>query len=118
MNVITKLKAVKERNFKVGDIVRIIEVTNIDMEHKEYCEKFGNIKAGTLMRVYKVTKKDEDEDEIYCTENDRIICNKVCKDYCISLEKIDNPEEITHSCYSRFEKVNNRLHLKGGDING
>lgn len=105
MNILTKLKAVKERNFKVGDIVRIIEVTNIDMEHKEYCEKVGNIKRGTLMKVYKVTKKDEDEDETYCTENDRIICNKVCKDYCISLEKIDNPEKITHSCYSRFEKV-------------
>lgn len=103
MNVITKLKTIKERNFKVGDIVRIIEVTNIDMGHKEYCEKFGNIKAGTLMRVYKVTKKDDDE--TYCKKENRILCDKINKDYCISLEKIDDPEEITHSCYSRFEKV-------------
>lgn len=101
MNVIKRLNAANDKDFKVGDLVEIIEVTDHDIGHKQYCNK-ANIVSGVIMRVTSVKYKQN----YHCNdEDDRIICDKVCEDMCVSLAKIDDRSLITHSCYTKFRKV-------------
>lgn len=102
MNVITRLKIANDKNFKVGDLVKIIEVTDQDRQHKRYCINNG-ITVGTVMKVNRITKKTIDSE--YCDKEDRIICDIVNKDYCISLQKLNDSNYITHSCYTTFRKI-------------
>ena len=100
MNVINKLNLAKDKDFIVGDLVEIIEVTDNDIGHKEYCNEVGIIK-GTIMKVTKTELKDER----ICSEEDMVICKQVCKNKCIRLKSIDGNYSITHSCYTKFRKI-------------
>lgn len=101
MNVIKEIVLANDKDFKEGDLVEIIEVTDHDQPHKEYCYKSG-MTPGTIMIVSSVKRKQGN----HCQdEDDRIICNEVCKDNCVSLRKIDNKMANTHSCYTRFKKI-------------
>lgn len=102
MNIIKNLNTIKDKEFKVGDLVRIIEVETREIAHKEYCNSQG-IVEGTIMRVSRV--EDKSDALQYCDNDDRVCCDKICKDKCITVCKLDDKFEMTHSCYSKFVKV-------------
>jgi len=41
MDILKALSEVKDIDFNRGDIIEVIEITDIDMYHKKYCEQVG-----------------------------------------------------------------------------
>lgn len=99
MDILKSMNLVKDRIFKVGDLVEIIEVTNDDPHHRKTCYRKG-IVPGTIMRVATVKEKDP----VYCNEVDRIICDQVCNK-CVSVAKLDNEKDKTFNCYTKFRRI-------------